>query len=139
MDTLILAPGWVHLALLTALGLASVMLSRHALRAGRVGVGQGLTGLSLAQIGLAGVALAVTYLGGSAGDLGCWVGFAGYALCAFAALALPLVLLRGLRGLNTLRAQSLRQLLASIGLGLMLTLVAFIIHARSVAFCIGSV
>lgn len=135
MDTLIFAPGWVHLALLTALGLASVMMSRPSLRAGMVG----LTGLSLAQIGLAGVALAVTYLGRPTGDLGCWVGFAGYALCAIAALSLPLVLLWGLRGSNTRHALSRRHLLALVGLGLMLTSVAFVIHARSVAFCIGSV
>ena len=92
MDTLIFAPGWVHLLLLAALGLVSMMMSRHGLRAGKVGVGHGIIGLSFAQIELAGGALVVTGLGGSTGELGCWVGFAGYALCAIAALSLPVLM-----------------------------------------------
>ncbi|WP_121093581.1 hypothetical protein [Roseinatronobacter ekhonensis] len=114
-------------------------MSRHALRAGRAGISHSLTGLSLAQIGLAAVALTVTYLGSPTGDLGCWIGFAGYALCAITAIAMLLLLLWGLLPSNARHALSRRDLVALVGLSAMLTVVAFVIHARSVAFCIGSV
>ena len=90
MDSLIFAPGWVHLGLLSTFGLVSLLWAVRAQRAGVFRIARGLIALSCVQIAVAGLALAVTYLVGTSlgWGLGCWIGFAGYALCGIAAFTL---------------------------------------------------
>jgi hypothetical protein len=141
MNTLIFAPGWVHLALLGGLGFGSILLARNAVRSGAVRLGRGLIGLSLAQVNLAGGSLVVTYLVGrrAAGDLGCWVGFAGYALSALAVCAMVVLVLWRILPAKTSRLLQGRDIVALAGLGAIVAGLSFVIHARSVAVCIGSV
>lgn len=138
MESFVLAPAWAHLvALAVAAGLmVAAAPARRAVANTSIPRIAGV--LAAAQVLSALAALYVTGAGGT-GDLGCRIGLAGYGLDALAfVVALALTVMVALRVRAYGGAAALRLVLFLCAASL-LTAEVFLIHARALSFCVGSV
>ena len=141
MTNFILLPGWVHFCLLSVLGSGLFILARHFLHAYPSRIPLGLVRLSFFQIALAIAALSVTYMASvpSGNDFGCWIGIVGYGLNGFALVATGCLLVWMLVKPRYWQMNGKVYLAVLICLAGLLSAETLAIHARSLAYCIGSI
>lgn len=141
MTNYILLPGWVHFCLLSVLGSGLIILARYFLRAYPSRIPLGLVRLSFFQIALAISALSVTYMASvpSENDFGCWIGILGYGLNGIALVATGCLLVWMLVKPRDWQMNEKVYLAVLICLAGLLSIESLAIHARSLAYCIGSI
>ncbi len=138
MESIILAPAWVHLGLLLTAGMLSIVTGPRRIPAGNTPIVRGIVWLAVAQVLLAISALYITYLD-LRSDAGCLIGIAGYGLNALAFLvAATLIAFVVFRYRKFGKPKAARLILFLIT-ETVLTTEALLIHARSLGYCIGSV
>ena len=138
MESIILAPAWIHLGLLLTAGILFIATGPGRTPAGTTPIVRGLIWLAILQVLLAISALCITYLD-LRSDAGCLIGIAGYGLNALAFLVAASLMAFVVFRYRKLGRQMAARLILFLITEAVLTTEALLIHARSLGYCIGSV